>query len=292
MKTDRNSTEHPQVSPGLPAALNKSGYAVPVAISVAMHSVLVVLVVWGWQTTPAPKQKIMPRYVEATLVTIKPQAAEPAAAAPKPKVVDVAARQQEQQRQKAEAEQKKRLATEQAERERLRKLAEEKKKKEQELADKKKKEQAEAERKKREQAEAEKKRLEQERLKQEQQLRQEAAFSEALAEEAAMLNAQQSEVTAQSYVALMAQRIERNWSRPPSARTGMQCELRIQLVPTGQVVSVTVTRSSGNAAFDRSAVAAVERVGRFEELQKVPSDVFEQHFRQVNILFNPRDLRL
>lgn len=107
-----------------------------------------------------------------------------------------------------------------------------------------------------------------------------------------MLSAQQSEVTAQSYVALMAQRIERNWSRPPSARTGMKCELRIQLVPTGQVVNVTVTKSSGNAAFDRSAVAAVERVGRFEELQKVPSDVFEQHFRRVTISFNPQDLRL
>lgn len=292
MKSAPDKTSAPQTAKRSPRLPSGNSYAVPIAISVAMHAVMVILVVWGWQTTSAPQQKVVPRYVEATLVTIKPQTTQPAASAPKPKVVDVAAKRQqeqrEQQRLKAEQEQKKRLATEKAERERLRKQAEEKKRKDQELAEKKKKEQAEAEKKRLEQA-----RLEQERLKKlEQQRRQEAAFNDALAEEEALLSAQQSEVTAQSYVAIMAQRIERNWSRPPSARTGMKCELRIRLVPTGQVINVTVTQSSGNAAFDRSAVAAVERIGRFEELQKVPSDVFEQHFRQVTIIFNPQDLRL
>ncbi|MBU3069572.1 cell envelope integrity protein TolA [Aestuariicella sp. G3-2] len=267
------------------SGVSQGSYAVPIAISVVMHGVLLVFVVWGWQTASPPKQKVMPRYVEATLVTIKPKTVEKAASKPKPKVVDMAAKRQEQQRLKAEAEQKKRLAREKAERERLRKLAEEKKRKEKELAEKKKKEQAEAERK----------RLEQERLKQqklEQQRKQEAAFADALAAEEAMLSAQQDEVTAQSYVAIMAQRIEQNWSRPPSARKGMKCELQIQLVPTGEVVNVHVLNGSGNSAFDRSAVAAVKKVGRFDELQKVPSDVFEQYFRQVTIVFNPQDLRL
>ncbi|WP_439135521.1 cell envelope integrity protein TolA [Pseudomaricurvus sp.] len=264
---------------------NQGSYAVPIAISLVMHGVLIIFVVWGWQTTAAPKQKVVPKYVEATLVTIEPKTVKQAASKPKPKVVDMSAKRQEQQRLKAEQEQKKRLAQEKAERERLRKLAEEKKRKQKELAEKKKKELAEAE----------KKRLEQERLKQqklEQQRKQEAAFADALAEEEAMLSAQQDQVTAQSYVAIMAQRIEQNWSRPPSARKGMKCELQIQLVPTGEVVNVVVLNGSGNAAFDRSAVAAVKKVGRFDELQKVSSDIFEQYFRQVTILFNPQDLRL
>lgn len=271
--------------PGGSSSEGSGSYTVPIVVSLAMHGVLLVLVMWGWQSAAAPKQKVMPRYVEATLVTIKPKTVKQAASKPKPKVVDVAAKRQEQQRLKAEAEQKKRLATEKAERERLRKLAEEKKRKEKQLAEKKKKEQADAE----------KKRLEQERLKEqklEQQRKQEAAFADALADEEAMLSAQQDSVTAQSYVAIMAQRIEQNWSRPPSARTGMKCELQIQLVPTGEVVNVIVINGSGNAAFDRSAVAAVKKIGRFDELQKVPSDVFEQYFRQVTLVFNPQDLRL
>src|SRR5690625_7468164 len=80
----------------------------------------------------------------------------------------------------------------------------------------------------------------------------------------------QTQGAVQSYVSLIAQRIEQNWSRPPSARVGMRVELMIQLVPTGQVVDVSVVESSGNAAFDRSAEQAVTRVGRFTEVQDMP----------------------
>ena len=80
-------------------------------------------------------------------------------------------------------------------------------------------------------------------------------------------------------------------SRPPSARNGMECELAVQLVPTGEVVSVTVIRSSGNSAFDSSAVNAVKKAGAFPELQKLPSAEFEKNFRRLNLIFKPEDLR-
>jgi len=123
-------------------------------------------------------------------------------------------------------------------------------------------------------------------------LAQEAAFAQALADEEVEMQALEQAATAQSYVAMMAQLIEQNWSRPPSARRGMKCELQIQLVPTGEVINVTIVKSSGNTAFDRSAEQAVKRVGRFETLQNVPSDLFEQYFRQLTLVFNPQDLRL
>ncbi len=269
---------------------SSSNYTLPIVLSVVAHGLLVILVAWGWESASPPKQKVMPRYVEATLVTIKPTTKQKAAPKPKPKVVDVAAKRREQERQKAEADRKKRLAQEKAERERLRKLAEEKEKKRLEAEKKLKEEERLAEEKRRQ----EEQRREQERLKQQklEQQQREAAFSDALAEEQALLSAQEDQVTAQGYVALMAQRIEQNWSRPPSARKGMKCELRIQLIPTGEVVNVTIIDSSGNAAFDRSAEMAVKKVGRFDELKDVPPDVFESYFREVTLIFNPQDLRL
>ncbi|MGD8385478.1 MAG: cell envelope integrity protein TolA [Lysobacterales bacterium] len=94
-----------------------------------------------------------------------------------------------------------------------------------------------------------------------------------------------------SFIALIQATVVNYWSRPPSARNGMEAELAIQLIPTGEVVSVTVIRSSGNPAFDRSAVNAVEKAGAFPELQKLPSSEFEKTFRRFRLLFKPEDLR-
>lgn len=99
-----------------------------------------------------------------------------------------------------------------------------------------------------------------------------------------------SEMSA-SYIALIQQTVVNYWSRPPSARNGMECELVVQLIPTGEVVSVTVLRSSGNSAFDASAVNAVKKAGAFPELQKLPSAEFEKNFRRLNLIFRPEDLR-
>ena len=41
-----------------------------------------------------------------------------------------------------------------------------------------------------------------------------------------------------TFAALIQQTVINYWSRPPSARNGMEAELAIQLIPTGEVVSV------------------------------------------------------
>ena len=81
------------------------------------------------------------------------------------------------------------------------------------------------------------------------------------------------------------------WTRPPSARNGMVSILSIQLVPTGEVVGVSVLQSSGNTAFDRSAMTAVERTGRFPEVAKLDDRTFEANFRRFQLIFKPEDLR-
>ncbi len=115
-----------------------------------------------------------------------------------------------------------------------------------------------------------------------------ATFSDALAKETEALSDEKSEQAAQTYAQGIYQLIVANWSRPPSARNGMQAKLMVELVPTGAVVGVTIISSSGNEAFDRSAEQAVRKVGKFD----VPKDpiLFEKYFRRFPVLFKPEDL--
>jgi TonB family protein len=96
----------------------------------------------------------------------------------------------------------------------------------------------------------------------------------------------------QDAVAATIQRaVVNRWTRPPSARNGMVSVLSIQLVPTGEVVGVGVLTTSGDVAFDRSAISAVERVGKFPEIAQLDSRVFETTFRRFQLIFRPEDLR-
>ncbi|GAB1258993.1 cell envelope integrity protein TolA [Aurantivibrio plasticivorans] len=248
-----------------------SSYNLPILISVLLHGALVAAVAWGWKAASHENQVVVPRYIEAKMVELK--ATTPKAAKPKQtKKIDLAAQRAEQARKKREADAKRKAAL-------AKKQQAEKEKKEREAQERKARELAEKERKAKELAMAE-------------QLRMEDELNDLLEEEDALMRAQQAEATAQSYMALITERIRQNWSRPPSARNGMKTRLQIQLVPTGRIVDVSITDGSGNAAFDRSAEQAVWKVEQFTELQGMDSAVFEQYFRKVSVLFEPQDLRL
>jgi colicin import membrane protein len=94
-----------------------------------------------------------------------------------------------------------------------------------------------------------------------------------------------------AYTAIIHDLVQRQWSRPPSARNGMVVVLRIRLAPTGDIVgNVEVVRSSGDFAFDRAAETAVLKVNRFSELQGMPPRMFERNFRSLLLTFRPEDL--
>jgi len=94
----------------------------------------------------------------------------------------------------------------------------------------------------------------------------------------------------QSATGIIQQYLQQSWSRPPSARNGMRVEIRLQMLPTGEVIDVSITYSSGDAAFDRAAEQAVYRAAPFRELQNLPARVFNQNFRTLTITFQPEDL--
>jgi colicin import membrane protein len=49
------------------------------------------------------------------------------------------------------------------------------------------------------------------------------------------------------------------WTRPAGIPEGLSARVAVRLGPGGIVLSVQVARTSGNDAFDRSAVTAVRR---------------------------------
>ena len=65
-----------------------------------------------------------------------------------------------------------------------------------------------------------------------------------------------------------------------------------RLLPDGTIVNASVTRSSGDAAFDNSAVAAVRNVGRIPEMQQLDAATFNAMYRQRRMIFKPEDLAL
>ena len=94
----------------------------------------------------------------------------------------------------------------------------------------------------------------------------------------------------ESHVDNIVDLIQRHWKRPPGARRHMKVQLVINIAPGGVVTKVDVKHTSGNRAFDRSAVNAVLKIRRFAALQTLPSGIFERHFRTINLLFRPEDL--
>jgi colicin import membrane protein len=94
----------------------------------------------------------------------------------------------------------------------------------------------------------------------------------------------------QSAMGFIQQVVQENWSRPPSARNGMRTILQISMLPTGEVIDVTITQSSNDPAFDRAAETAAFRAAPFAELQSLPIRIFNDNFRSFSLTFQPEDL--
>ncbi len=221
-------------------------------------------------------------------------------------------KKEEQQKQEA-AEQKKVAAAKQAEAkkaEEAKKAAEQKKladiaKKKSEEEKKKaaveeaKKKAYEAEKKKAEAAkkklaEAEKKRKQQEAARKAANDQKAQALAELLGDTTERQQAQADEVgdqVAGNYDDLIRRYVAQVWNRPPSARNGMSVTVQVNMLPGGLISNVSVVRSSGDVAFDNSAVTAVRSVGQIAEMQGISSSDFAP-YRSFKMTFTPEDLDL
>lgn len=273
-----------------------NGYPFSVFLAVLLHGLIIGTLLMMQRVSSEPAELVRPPSVQAQLVAENPQA----------RNEQVQAQQQAEQRRQELARQQE--AERQAEQRRQAEAAQQEAQRQAEAE-----QQAEAERQRQAQLqrdrEAQQERERQERLEQERQAQQrqeeqrrqeEAARQEALRQQQAEEAARQAEAQAAAqaaaqdevagYTAIIHDLVQRNWSRPPSARNGMTAVLRIRLVPTGDVIDVEIVRSSGDAAFDRAAEDAVRAVGRFRELSSMPPRLFEANFRSLLLTFRPEDL--
>jgi colicin import membrane protein len=210
----------------------------------------------------------------------------------------------EQERQQQERERQERLVQERREQERIaqQKLVEEQRaveRRQQEEAERQRKLEAErqarleAERKAK--AEAERKRVED--IQRRQREREEADRKRLQAENDARARALQDELAAEEdlmrarssgamsqYVAMIQQHVERRWTRPPSARSGIQCEVSVAQSPNGTVLRVQVGQCNGDQAVRQSIENAVQKASPLP----LPPDMrlFE---RNLQFIFRPAD---
>lgn len=128
--------------------------------------------------------------------------------------------------------------------------------------------QAERERRDKERAEQEKlerERLARERTERERREREEAERNQREAELAQQLAAEQQRAAvrgsalARQYADLIRARIERAWVRPPSARVGLACEVRVTQSESGTVLRVRIGSCNGDDPVRQSIEAAVFR---------------------------------
>jgi len=91
--------------------------------------------------------------------------------------------------------------------------------------------------------------------------------------------------------AKFANQVAMYWSRPPSARNGMEVVIRLQLVPSGEVVSATVVQSSADPAFDRSALDAIRQGAPYDFVLDFGQAFFNERLRTMTLVFRPEDLK-
>ena len=263
-----------------------NGYPISIAAAVAFHVMILVLLVWVQSSNRMDSlELIQPTIVKALFIDENPQV----------RNQQILERQRveriEQQRIFREEEQ----LQEQEEIERQRQVQEQREREQAVLQDREELERQRAQEAQRERERQERIRVEQQRelTEAERRRQEEEVERQRQAEEVAIVAAEAARTEfelVQSATALIQQALQQVWNRPPSARNGMRAILRIRMLPTGELLEASITLSSGDSAFDRSAENAVYSASPFAELQNLPINVFNTNFRTLSLIFEPEDL--
>lgn len=88
------------------------------------------------------------------------------------------------------------------------------------------------------------------------------------------------------FSSMIKSQVMENWKRPTNLSSDLKTEIQITLVPTGEILSSKIINSSGNRAFDDSALTAISRLKSFDGLN-MQMNLFDQHFRKFILIFSP-----
>ncbi len=275
-------------------------------LSLILHLVVGVLLILSFEFTPQPKTQIRQdvNIVQAVAVDKKQVALE------LERIRKIEEEKHKKEKQHLEELEKKATSLEKKRKAEEKKLVEAKKKKEQEQK-KRKEEQVHLKKMEKEKAELKKKReLEEKKIKEaeakaerlraeekarQQKIAEEKKVVERKHREKELADAMNAEETAEqaSKDQEMINRISNNIKQSIESNfnkvglpDGLECELRVRLVPGGEVIDVSIANSSGHDIFDRRAVNATQKASPLP----VPDDVetFERlDLREINMHFKP-----
>ncbi|GMR08062.1 MAG: cell envelope integrity protein TolA [Gammaproteobacteria bacterium] len=170
--------------------------------------------------------------------------------------------------------------------------AEKKRKQEQRRLDKLRKDKIALEKEQREQtkrqAAAEKKRKQEvarKKREQEKRRREEEMQKQLAAEEAERRELEMQGVI-KRHIAIITAKVQRSWIKPAFNVKGLKCVVRVNLIPSGEVVGVKIVQSSGNVIFDRSVETAVRKASPLP-LPKDPRVM--ALMREISFVFSPEE---
>ncbi len=233
------------------------------ACSLLIHIIIGGLLLFSFDNTPAPRPMPRPQENMITATAVNSKAVEQELR----RLEDIEKQKQQQKLKEQKALERRREDLQQqaseAERQKKqeRKRLDEIKKQQAEAAEalkrkqlRLKQEQEAAERKRQQEAEA--RRAAEEKRRKAQQA--EKALKKQLAEERAAEQKHQDQQLLQGIIANINRKVNNNFNKT-GLPLGLECILSVQTVPGGEVISVTLKKSSGNAIFDRRAITAVEK---------------------------------
>lgn len=246
--------------------------------SLLIHLVVAGLLVFSFSSAPRPviKPVAAENIIEATTIDNKEVEKELERLQAEEK------RKQEQEQRKQKELEKKLKDLERQQRDAVNKRKQE----ERRIAELKKQKEAEE----RQLKEKEKQRLEEEKRKREEEERKkkaEEALKKQLAEEQAAEQERRDQSLLQKIIADIYRKVTGNFNKTGLPK-GLECVLSVQTIPGGEVISVTVNKSSGNEIFDRRAVTAVEKASPLP-LPDDPATFDRLNLRRFNFRFKPED---
>lgn len=261
------------------------------AVLVHLGFVAMLIFSFNWNSTPEPQQS---NVVNAVLINEKPAKApakKPSELKSKPEVEqpppqESAQKKLEEQRRTEKVVQQKKREAEQLRAAQLKKDQAQKQHEEQLRIEEQKlveqKRLAEEQTKRKMEEQARKKREEDERRRREDEEELKRTMSEEEGARNQMSDRQKASLT-QQWVDLVRDKVSRKWIKPDSAKPGMECKVRVQQIPGGTVINVTISCNHSDTSFQRSIIAAVNLASPLP----LPSDpsIFD---REIEFIFKPK----
>jgi hypothetical protein len=85
--------------------------------------------------------------------------------------------------------------------------------------------------------------------------------------------------------AIIQERISSIWIKPNSLSESLIAKVLINLAPSGEILNFSLIEPSSNTSFNESILTAMNKITFVEEVFSLERKLFEQNFRNFNLVF-------